>query len=95
MESTANLNVEEILKKLRESSIENRILFLKESNITKTKICDQLINGETFKKIPMKSMIIKLIGDMNEEDFLKFVATNIDKVPNGLICSLLKKTNKE
>lgn len=72
-------NIVKIFKELKEMNVEERIAYLKKSNLTKTEVCDQLAGT------PVGSLVINTISAMSDEDFYKFVASNIDKIPTFLI----------
>lgn len=77
-----------VLEKLKSMDIEERKKYLKQINLTKTQVCDYLINDKV--NIPMKSLVLKTLSKMPEEQFLDFISTKIDLLSFDLLSKFVK-----
>lgn len=85
-------NREDVLERLSElkfMSTEEKREFLHSCNISKTIICDNLLTNPQFKSIPMKSLIINSIKEMDDEQFIDFIVKYIDKLPTSIVEKIL------
>lgn len=86
---TTNKESIKIYNKLMNMNDKERKEYLEKAGITKNMLCDNLLNNPNFKNIPLKSLVIKHIKGMSDEDIINFVLKYIDKLPSSLIEKLL------
>lgn len=79
----------EVFDKLKDMKPEERKNYLREKKITKTLICDNLLNNPQFANIPMKSLVINSIKDMSDDQFLDFVIKNISRIPTSILKKMI------
>ena len=77
----------EVFTKLKSMSVEERKIYLKKVNLTKKQVCEHLESDKV--NIPMKSMALKTLSKMEDEQFIDFVATKIDLLSSGLFSKFI------
>lgn len=81
-------NMSKVLENLKSMSVEQRKEYLKKVNLTKKQVCTYLEDEKMF--IPMKSIVLKTLYKMDDEQFIDFIATKIDIVSLGLLNKFVK-----
>lgn len=77
-----------ILENLKSMNVDQRKKYLKQVNLTKKQVCDSI--EENKVTIPMKSIVLKTLYKMDDEQFIDFIATKIDLLSLGLLNKFAK-----
>ena len=76
-------NKKEAYDQLLKMSIDERVTYLKEHNVTKESISTYLDSNPALFLV--KNMVKKQISNLSEEDFLRLIASKIELVPSSML----------